>query len=292
MLLVDAARARVYRPLTRKGSGSRLPLHPGLGWRNGTCGSTTPLCSRSHSRSARRPWDRRCTAGHRADLLARAGDAGRHAAACQLSHRSDPPRGANARLLPVRQPFTYRPAGQRFLIMINAVYTSSSFTSVAWTILSIEAGRGLGAASTPPFADAEPPRRAYNQISARGPQIKVGTGRPVWRARLVTTNSRAAGHWNACVPTCGPGLPRYAGPASRCVWSPICRPSVSTSTVDIVFPGLTTLTDVAVTPAPDSTFRSAGPAVRGVGFWTFGRTRHILAGDTGLADPAAAAEIS
>jgi hypothetical protein len=42
-----------------------------------------------------------------------------------------------------------------------------------------------------------------------------------------------------------------------------------TSKVDIVFPGLTTLADVAVTPAPDSTFRSAGPAVREVWFWTY-----------------------
>jgi hypothetical protein len=42
-----------------------------------------------------------------------------------------------------------------------------------------------------------------------------------------------------------------------------------TSKVDIVLPGLTTLTDVAVTRAPDATFRSAGPAVRDVWFWTY-----------------------
>ena len=77
--------------------------------------------------------------------------------------------------------------------MVNAVYTSSSFTSIAWTILSVEPGRGLQAASTPPFADAAPPRRAYNQISAGGPQIKVGASRPVWRARLVTTKLAGLG---------------------------------------------------------------------------------------------------
>jgi hypothetical protein len=42
-----------------------------------------------------------------------------------------------------------------------------------------------------------------------------------------------------------------------------------TSKVDLVFPGVATFTDVAVTPAPDSTFRSAGPAVREAGFWTY-----------------------
>jgi hypothetical protein len=42
-----------------------------------------------------------------------------------------------------------------------------------------------------------------------------------------------------------------------------------TSKVDIVLPGLTTLSDIAVTVAPDATFRSRGPAVRGASFWTY-----------------------
>lgn len=77
--------------------------------------------------------------------------------------------------------------------MVNAVYASSSFTSIAWTVLSLEPGRGLQAALTPPIADAAPPRRAYNPISAGGPQIKAGAGRSVWRARLVTTKLAGLG---------------------------------------------------------------------------------------------------
>jgi hypothetical protein len=47
------------------------------------------------------------------------------------------------------------------------------------------------------------------------------------------------------------------------------RPLPSGATrVDTVSPGLATFTDLAVTPAPVSTFRSAGPAVRETGFWT------------------------
>ena len=42
-----------------------------------------------------------------------------------------------------------------------------------------------------------------------------------------------------------------------------------TSRVDVVLPGVTTFTDLPVTAAPDSTFRSAGPAVRKVGWWTY-----------------------
>jgi hypothetical protein len=42
-----------------------------------------------------------------------------------------------------------------------------------------------------------------------------------------------------------------------------------TARVDVVLPGLTSFTNLAVTPAPDSAFRSAGPAVRGAGFWTY-----------------------
>ena len=61
---------------------------------------------------------------------------------------------------------------------------------------------------------------------------------------------------------------RLTGQQMRVITNLAPVPS-GTSSVDIVFPGLTTFTDVAVTPAPNSTFRSAGPAVRGVGFWTY-----------------------
>jgi hypothetical protein len=115
------------------------------------------------------------------------------------------------------RPFSYRSAGQRYLIMVNAVYTSSSSTTIAWTILSMEPGRGLQAASTPPFADAAPPHRAYNPISAGGPQIKIGAGRSVLRARLVRRSSPALVHWNAYVQICDSAPRLCAGLGSRCM---------------------------------------------------------------------------
>jgi hypothetical protein len=168
------------------------------------------------------------------------------------------------------RPFSYRSTAQRYLIMVNAVYASRSFTSIAWTIRSVEPGRGLQTALTPPFADAVPPRPAYNQISAGGPQIKIGDGRRVWRARLVTTKLAGLGA-RECLCTdlrFGAAALRRTGRQMHVITN-LPRVPAGTSEVDIVFPGLTTFTDVAVEPAPDSAFRSAGPAVREAGSWTY-----------------------
>ena len=152
--------------------------------------------------------------------------------------------------------------------MINAVYASSTFTSIAWTIQSLEPGRGLQSASSPPFADAAPPTRAYNKMSAGGPQIRLGAA--LWRARLITT--KLAGHGALeCLCT---DL-RIGAAATASCWRADERrhqpaaPPAGTSKVDIVLPGLTTLRNVAVTAAPDAAFRSAGPAVREPQFWTY-----------------------
>src|SRR5215208_687194 len=164
--------------------------------------------------------------------------------------------------------FAYRPAEQHYLVMINGVYASGTFTSIAWTILSLDRGRGLQTASSPPLADAEPPEHPYNQVSAAGPQLSLSIG--IYRARLVTTQFTGHGTLE-CLCTdlrIGAGAFRRIGQQMRAVTNFPALPA-GTSKVDIVLPGLTTLTDVAVTRAPDATFRSAGPAVRDVWFWTY-----------------------
>ena len=188
------------------------------------------------------------------------------------------------------RPFSYRSAGQRYLIMVNAVYTSSSSTTIAWTILSMEPGRGLQAASTPPFADAAPPHRAYNPISAGGPQIKIGAGRSVWRARLVTTKLAGFGALECLCSDLrfGAAALRRTGQQMHVITNLPPLPA-GTSRVDVVLPGLTTFTDLAVTPVPDSTFRSAGPAVRRHWFLDLsGGTSTSGLETTGLADAVAA----
>ena len=165
--------------------------------------------------------------------------------------------------------FRYGPAGQHYLVMINRVSASSSFTSIAWTILALEPGRGLQTASSPPFADADPPVHPYNEISAGGPQVRLGD--QVLRARLVTTKLAGRGALE-CLCTdlrIGAAVSRGIGQQISVVTNlPPLPPG--TSKVAIVLPGLTTLTDVAVTAAPDATFRSAGPAVRDSQVWTYG----------------------
>jgi hypothetical protein len=268
ILLVDAARARVYRPLTAKGWGSLCLCTPvTLAQRSLRMDYTTLLqvafpslpnnlknvdvqlaTVPPFSRVPVTPLGMLPLASYPTDLTRPA----------EPTH-----------VIASTKPFSYRSTRQRYLVMVNAVYTSRSFTSIAWTILSVEPGRGLQAASTPPFADAAPPRRAYNQISAGGPQIKIGNGRPVWRARLVTTKLAGLGALEClCTDLRFGAALRRTGQQMRVITNLPPMPA-GTSRVDIVFPGLTTFTDVAVTPAPDSTFRSAGPAVREAGFWTY-----------------------
>jgi hypothetical protein len=269
IVLVDAARARIYRPLTSTGSDSQC-----------LCTPLTVV-----QRTLRLGYTRVLQVAFPALPNALENVDVQLATVPPFWHVPVTPRGMlplasyptdlarPAEPTPVigsTRPFSYRSAEQRYLIMVNAVYTSSSFTSIAWTILSLEPGRGLQAASRPPLADAAPPRRAYNPISAGGPQIKVDASRSVWRGRLVTT--KVAGR-DALECLCsdlrlGATTMRRTGQQMRVITT--LRPvPAGTSRVDVVFPGLTTFTDLAVTPAPDSGFRSAGPAVRRTGLWTY-----------------------
>jgi len=269
ILLVDAARARVYRPLTRKGWDSQcLCTSLMLAQRNLRLGYTTVL---------QVAFPVLPEALENVDVQLATVAPFWHVPVTPLgmlplaSHPTDLARPANPTpVIGSTSPFSYRSAGQRYLVMVNAVYTSSSFTSVAWTILSMEPGRGLQAASTPPFADAAPPRRAYNPISAGGPQIRVSAGRSVWRARLVTTKLAGLGALE-CLCTdlrYGAAALRQTGQQMRVITNLPPVPA-GTARVDVVLPGLTSFTNLAVTPAPDSALRSAGPAVRGAGFWTY-----------------------
>ena len=269
ILLVDAARARVYRPLTRKGWGSLCLCTPVPVVQRSLRMDYTTLLQVAFPAL---PDDLENVDVQLATVppfsrvpVTPAGMLPLASYPTDLTRPADP-----TPVIASTKPFIYPSARQRYLVMVNAVYASSGFTSIAWTILSVEPGRGLRAASTPPFADAVPPRLAYNQISAGGPQIKIGDGRPVWRARLMTTKLAGLGAFECLCTDLRPGAAamRRTGQQMRVITNLPPVPA-GTSRVDIVFPGLTTLTDLAVTAAPSSTFRSAGPAVRDVWFWTY-----------------------
>jgi hypothetical protein len=267
IILVDAPRSRVYRPLTLKDSASRcLCTSVTLAERNLRIDHTTLLqvafpplpndVATVDVDLATVPpfWQVPVTPAGMLPLA---------------SHPTELTRPAEATsVLASTKAFWYPPARQHYLVMINGVYSSSTSTSIAWTILSLDPGRGLHTAASPPLADAEPPERSYNPISAGGPRLSLGSG--IYRARLVTTKFTGRGALE-CLCTdlrIGTDALRRIGQQMSAVTTFPPLPA-GTPKVDIVLPGLTALTDVAVSHAPDSTFRSAGPAVRGVGFWTY-----------------------
>ena len=267
IILADAPQSRVYRPLTLKDSASRcLCTSVTLAERNLRIDNTTllqvafpplpnDLATVDVDLATVPPfWQVPVTPAGMLPLA---------------SHPTELTRQAEATsVVASTKAFGYPPSRQHYLVMINGVYASSTFTSIEWTILSLDPGRGLQSAASPPLADAEPPERPYNPISAGGPRLSLGSG--IYRARLVTTKFAGRGALE-CLCTdlrIGTDALRGIGQQMSAVTTFPPLPA-GTPKVDIVLPGLTALTDVAVSHAPDSTFRSAGPAVRGVGFWTY-----------------------
>jgi hypothetical protein len=268
IVLVDAVRSQVYRPLIFKGSGRCLCTPVALMHRMLRIGHTSlfqlafpalpdNLATVDVQLATVPPfWHVPVTPRDMLPLATSPTD---------LTRRAE-----SSVVIASTKAFHYRPAGQHYLVTISAVYASNTFTSIAWTIHAVQPGRGTRTASMPPLADAEPPSRPYNKISAGGPQISLGSGQPVRRARLVTTRLADRGALE-CLCTdlrIGEATLRRMGEQVSVVTNLPPIPA-GTSKVDIVLPGLTTLSDVAVTPAPNSTFRSAGPAVRNVQFWTY-----------------------
>ena len=167
------------------------------------------------------------------------------------------------------------PAGgrQRFVVTVDQVLASSSFTSLQWSIRSVTAGDGLELAGSPPFADARiDPATSYNAVAASGPRL-VPAGQPpaaALRVRLVTTRLRGLGGleclcsdlrlWAAALTDAGrqvsvvtnlPPLPR------------------GVERVDVILPGIPTLRGVPVVAASNGATRSAGPVSRHSGRWTY-----------------------
>lgn len=267
ILLVDAVRAKVYRPLTLKRSGSRClctpvtSAQPNLRIDHTTLLQVTfpPLPDDLVTvdveiATVPQFWQVPVTPAGMLPLA---------------SYPTDLTRSADGTSVMVStKAFRYAPAGQHYLVMINGVYTSSTFTSMAWTILSLDRGRSLQAASRPPVADKDPPEHPYNLISSGGPQLRLGA--TLYRVRLLTTKFAGTGSLEClCTDVRSEAATlRNIGQQMHVVTNfPPLPPG--TPKVDIVLPGLTTLADVAVTRAPDSTYRSAGPAVRDSRYWTY-----------------------
>lgn len=168
--------------------------------------------------------------------------------------------------------FRYPRQQQQFLIHIDAVLASSTFTSLQWSLQSVTRGDGLEAATLPPIADdsLEETKR-YNAVAATGPRIVPTNARsgPL-RTRLMTTRLRDLG-----------GLECLCSDLR--LWATVMRsprqtvsvvtnlPALpnGTTSVSVLLPGLPTLTRIPVTQAPDGTASSAGPLERRSKAWTY-----------------------
>lgn len=172
---------------------------------------------------------------------------------------------------PSRGPFSYRD-GQRFLVSIDQVLAGSTFTSIRWTIQSLTAGPGLDAATKSPFAEATAfDVRPYNPSSASGPQLRL-TGP---KGRLLHSRQVSVGSLERRVVEClcsdfrvWASALQHAEQQASVVTNFAALP-IGTQRVDVILPGLKSLHNVEVTPAPDAAFQSGGGTTRRNLTWTY-----------------------
>lgn len=167
--------------------------------------------------------------------------------------------------------FRYGPHGQLFVISVDEVLASSTFTSVGWTIESLTAGAGVDTASSPPFAArASRSLRTLGPVSASGPEIRVPgvRGRPLRALRMSAGEPRFAETECLCT-----DLRVWASSLQRAeqqvsVVTNLAALPVGTDRVAVVLPGLATLANLPVTVAPDEAFVSGAPVRLRSKTWT------------------------
>ncbi len=162
--------------------------------------------------------------------------------------------------------FRYAAGGQRFIVSVDEVVASNTFTAVRWTIQTLTDGAGLQLANAPPFAAADAVAELDNPVSASGPHVILRGRRAADLSYRQATLSRQDGQARECLCT------------DLRVWSSALRgaqqlASVATTLpplpigaeqVDVTFPGLAALKGIRLTSASDGTVRSAVPLRRTV----------------------------
>jgi hypothetical protein len=165
-------------------------------------------------------------------------------------------------------PFRYARGGQHFIITVDEVVASATFTSLRWTIQSLDDGAGLESASVPPFAEPAAVAKVYNPVSASGPVLTAASDGPR-RALLMSTKQPSLS-----APEClcsdlrlwASSLKRAEQQAS--VVTNLPPLPINTQDVSVAFAGLPPITSVRLTSASDGTFRSAAPVKRSSQTWT------------------------
>ena len=171
-------------------------------------------------------------------------------------------------------PFPYpAPPGQKLRIGINQVLAGPNLTSIEWTVQTLTPGTAINSILEPPVV-ARDSTSAYDFADgyASGARIVAVNGRshsPL-AALSMTTELNGLGR-QECLCTdmrlWSTGLQDAGGQVSV-VTNVAVLPSYR-RTVDINFPGLPTLHDVPITRAPDAAAASAGAVATPPKTWTY-----------------------
>ena len=170
--------------------------------------------------------------------------------------------------------FGYGPDRQRFVVSVDAVLASGSFTSVQWTVQSVTAGAGLESAKEPPFAAGSgTPGRPVDPAAASGLLVRPVAGDLSSKRMATVRLMSVAGAGRDAVQCLCTQLGDWASSLAEASQQVSLVTNVAglprgTRTVDVVLPGVSTLKGVPVTTAPDASTRSAGPVVALPDSWT------------------------
>lgn len=169
--------------------------------------------------------------------------------------------------------FSYPNGRQRFVISVDQVLVSRSFTSVRWSIRSVTAGNGLRLATEPPFTDPDlDPVTGYDPTSASGPQVVVSGGKAAkaLHARLMTSRLRGLSGLECLCSELGLWADALTAPRQQVsVVTNLAALPRDVELVDVILPRVATLRGIPVTQALDGMLRSAGAMARPTGTWSY-----------------------
>ena len=147
-----------------------------------------------------------------------------------------------------------RPSGQWIMFEVNAVLASSSFTSLVWTIRARSPGPGL--------------------IGTAQPQIRRSGVGPALRARTITVKFASEKTVQCLCPKLGNLVGRLQNLGDEVTvvtnFPPLPR---GTTNVDVLFPEVDPLVGIKVSSSPEGAFRAGGQVPADPGTWSYRRGR-------------------
>ena len=249
--LIDAASARVYRPLTSRRSGVCLCAPAWLAGQTMVVNSPLLL----QTTFPRLPTSIRTVEVNIATVpifsripVTPAGSAQTAANQTDLA-RPDQKRPP----LASTKEFS-RPSGQWIMFEVNAVLASGSFTSLVWTIRARSPGPGV--------------------IGTAQPQIRRSGVGPTLRARTVTVKFASEKTVQCLCPKLGNLVGRLQNLGDEVtVVTNFPAPPRGTTSVDVIFPDVGPVIGIKVSSAPEGTFRAGGDVTASTATWTYRRGR-------------------